>query len=161
MPQNWICVINRENYENVLKHKIWGVNERNKNSIERVQIGDNLIFYIIKERVLGGIFRVSKRHFRSLKKIFGGGIYPFRVGIEEVFIPKGSIPFVELGWKLRKRIKFIPDHDRWASIFRRTLISISDEDFQILSNIIKNAKWIKKEIFVLDESHLKDLLKQL
>ena len=118
-------------------------------------VQDSLIFL---ERVIGGIFRVLKSPFRSSKKIFGGDIYPFRVDIEEVFLPKGPIPLAE---KLRKRLNFIPDHDRWHAIFRRAMVPISDHDFQILSNVIKNAKWIKKEIFALDESHFNELLKQM
>ena len=31
--------------------------------------------------------------------------------------------------------------------FDLSMGKLSDEDFQILSNIIQNAKWIKKEIF--------------
>jgi len=53
MTQNWLCILDRENWEIVQQRKIWGVAERYKNTIAKVKIGDQLLFYLVGETISG------------------------------------------------------------------------------------------------------------
>ena len=137
MPQNWICIVNRANFEIILKHKIWGVSEKFRYRLNNTKVGDNLIFYITKEKVLAGIFNVSKAPYKETKKIFEGGTYPFRIGVEKAFMPNKPISFSK---ELRANVTFIKNKRKWQLHFYRAMVSISDQDFQILEKAMKKSK---------------------
>ena len=135
MTQNWICVINRENFGRLQKHKVWGVKERYKKLLERAEVGDFLVFYIIGEQVLGGIFTVIKSPFKESKKIFPDNIYPRRLGIKAVLLPKIPVPFSK---ELRNKVAFIKNKQMWSGSLRKPMKPISNRDFEIISNVLQS-----------------------
>ena len=57
----WLCITNRENWEIIEKHNIWGVSERHKNTIMKVKKGDKLVFYV-KQELKGKVSLNDRRY---------------------------------------------------------------------------------------------------
>ncbi len=80
----WIIVADRQNMERCAEHGVFGLNA--KGVLVKMAPGDPLIGYIRGEKVFGAIGKVTKPYFLDDEKLFEGGLYPDRVGIElEVF----------------------------------------------------------------------------
>ena len=60
---------------------------------ESANVGAVLIFYIIGEKTLGGILKITKKPFKESKRIFEGGTYPFWMEVTVVHLPDTPIPF--------------------------------------------------------------------
>ena len=89
----WICVVDNNNWQIVKKSKIWGVSDTNKKALFRTKIGDHLIFYILREKVIGGIFKIASDPFRDSKPIFKGRSFPNRITITPVIVPTKPVGF--------------------------------------------------------------------
>ncbi len=136
----WLCITNRENWEIIKKHNIWGVSERHKNTIMRVKKGDKLIFYI-KQKIYGkkkhpsviaGIYEAISEPYRDETEIFEGGTYPWRVKIKPVRL--GEVNFKDLIPKL----SFIKNKKRWSGhLMGRAMIKIPEEDYHIIESMLK------------------------
>lgn len=137
MVNYWICSVNRQNFDKVMQHKVWGVAERFKGNLQRTEKGDYLLFYIIREQAIGGVFQVKKAFYRDSKAIFSGGSYPYRVGIAPIILPKKSLQFSP---ELRSRLQFITNKVKWAGHLRRAMRTIPEEDYEL---IVKNLEQIR------------------
>lgn len=47
----WICITNRENWEVIKRHNVWGVPKKHKNTLSRVKPGDKLVIYVRQEKI--------------------------------------------------------------------------------------------------------------
>jgi len=136
----WLCITNRENWEIIKKHNIWGVSERHKNMITQVKKGDKLIFYIKQKiysknkhpSVIAGIYEAISESYRDETEIFEGRTYPWRVKIKPVRL--GEINFKDLIPKL----SFIKNKKRWSGhLMGRAMIKIPEEDYRIIESMLK------------------------
>jgi predicted RNA-binding protein len=116
----WLCILNRENWKSVLAHHVWGVSERHKNTVSRVKVGHNLLFYVVSEQRDGqrlesavcGRAEVTSDVFRDTKRVFFSGtgeVYPLRVRLQDV-VSFGEIPFKPL----IPALSFIKNKRRWS-----------------------------------------------
>ena len=105
--QFWLCIVTPKNWEYVLEQNIWGVTSRDVLKLKRVTRNDYLIFYIMKEKSLGGIFKVfSERLKRPLVNfsIYAGQSFHHQIRIEPIKILKNPIDFSS---NIRNNLKFI------------------------------------------------------
>jgi predicted RNA-binding protein len=51
----WICITNKDNWNIIANECIWGVKYNQKRNLERIEIGDKIIFYV-KGGIVKGIF---------------------------------------------------------------------------------------------------------
>jgi predicted RNA-binding protein len=65
----WICITNKENWNVIANEHIWGVKYSQKRNIERIEIGDKIIFYV-KGGILKGIFESNSMMYESKEKLF-------------------------------------------------------------------------------------------
>ena len=137
MPQYWICVSNRTNFEIAKKKRIWGASERHKIQWYKMKIGDLLIFYIIKERVIDGLFKVAGDPYNDTRRVFKDGNYPLRVKIEPIYIPDNPVSF---GKELRNQVEFIKNKQMWSGYLRRAVMRISETDFNTLTDSLKHSE---------------------
>lgn len=136
----WLCISNSENWEAIKKENVWGVPDKNKNTINRVQKGDKVIIYgkqekkddeIIEPRIYG-IFEVTSKPYKDSKKVFKmkqGESYPHRVDLKAINIPKNPLPFKPLIPKL----DFIYNKKRWHThLFGKAMREIPEKDFKTI-----------------------------
>lgn len=129
MVNYWMCSVNRQNFDKVVQHNVWGVTDLNKGSLQKSEEEDYLLFYIHGEQAIGGAFMVKKGPYRESKAIFSGGTYPYRVGISPHIVPKKSLPFTP---ELRSRLRFITNKSYWSGHFRRAMRTIPEEDYRMI-----------------------------
>ena len=134
----WLCITNRENWEIIKKHNIWGVSERHRRMIAQVRKGDRLVIYV-KQEIRGkekypsaivGIFEAVGEVYKDETEIFKGGVYPWRVKIRPIKL--GEVNFKNLVPKL----SFIRNKERWSGhLVGRAMIKISGEDYRIIESM--------------------------
>jgi len=140
----WLCITNEVNWKVIREKNIWGVPERNKNTIAKVKPGDKLVIYLKQEKIdneikpsrVVGIYEVISVPFRDSTKIFSskgvrnsGETFPWRVRIKPIKIFDKPIEFKHLIPKL----KFIKNKKRWSLYFRgKAMKNIPEEDFKLI-----------------------------
>lgn len=121
----WICITNRENWEVIKRHNVWGVPKKHKNTLSRVKPGDKLVIYVRQEKdkegnllepKIVGIYEVTSEPYVDFSRIFkphrgGKETYPYRVKIKPIKI--GEINFKPL----INDLKFIKNKKRWSMHF--------------------------------------------
>ena len=137
MVNYWICSVNRQNFDKVIQHNVWGVTDRFKGNLQKTEEGDHLLFYIYGEQTIGGAFQIKKGPYRDSKAIFSGGTFSHRVGIAPVILPKNPLPFNP---ELRARLQFITNKARWSGHLRQAMRTIPEEDYEL---IVKNLEETK------------------
>lgn len=143
----WLCITNEENWNVIKAENIWGVSEGHKNQLSKVEIGDFLVFYLKQEKIgdrvlpsrISGIFKVTSESFKDKKGIFspigfGDELFPYRVRLEPVIIPRESIEFKPL----IQSLKFIKNKKKWwGHIQGKALRTIPEEDFELIRSKIR------------------------
>lgn len=141
----WLCITNSENWEVIRKENVWGVADRHKNTISKVNLGDKLVIYGIQEKIgddrileprIYGIFEVISKVYRDAKKIFKsrrGELYPNRVKIKPIKIPDNPIEFKPIIEKL----EFIKNKKKWNThLFGRAMREIPEKDFKTIEELM-------------------------
>ena len=135
----WLCVTNEENWEIIKEKRVWGVPKRSRGFIEKVNVGDLLVFYVSPKKITG-IFRAISESFYDEDRIFSFAgfkreeIFPYRVKLEPVVIAEEPVQFDELISKL----KFIVNKKRWTGYLRRAMVSIPKEDYDLIFRAISH-----------------------
>ena len=85
------------------------------------------MFYVKPKRI-GGIFEATSESFLSEIEIFKGGVFPHRINLKAVFVPKEPKSFKPL---IRK-LAFIKDKKFWTRSLRRAMLEISKDDYEVI-----------------------------
>jgi hypothetical protein len=104
----WIIVADRQNMLRCAKHGVFGLNA--KGVLLKMAPGDLLVGYIRGEKVFGAIGKVTKPYFLDDERLFEGGLYPDRVGIELEVFPETNCVDV---WSLIDELDFASNKVNW------------------------------------------------
>ncbi|MHB8140732.1 MAG: EVE domain-containing protein [Vulcanimicrobiaceae bacterium] len=101
--------------------------------LERMAVGDWLIYYSPKERFEGA---APCRKFTAIGKVVGDNIYPFEM--LPGFVPyRRDVKFLEAAdapiRPLLEQLSFIKDKSRWGYVFRFGHLEIPKSDFEIIA----------------------------
>ena len=135
----WICVTSKENWEIVKKEGIWAVPSNRKAILERVKPNDRLVIYV-SSKSIGGIFEVVSKPYEDKTRIFTSRkdpneVFPYRVKIKPLIVPKEPVSFAPLVHKL----SFIKKKEGWTAYFRRAMFEISEEDFKVIEKYLRET----------------------
>lgn len=144
MSNYYIAVTNDDNWPTVRGKHIWGLPEGRENLINRLAKGDYLFIYLMSSRRgdvllpprITGLFQVASKPYRDSKRIFKGRLYPNRVKLKPILIPKKPVEFKPLVPKLT----FIKNKQFWAAHLRSGLTKISEQDFKLLKEALEKAE---------------------
>lgn len=130
----WLCVTNEENWNIVKERGIWGVESRHLEKIASVKEKDQLVFYVKPKRI-GGIFEVTSKMFKEENVIFKGGLFPYRIKIRPVVIPKKFLEFQPLIHEMR----FIASKKRkWGGYLQgKAMRPIPKQDFELIKKRVE------------------------
>jgi len=139
----WLCITTEENWKVIKEKNIWGVPERHKNTISRVEPGDKLLIYLKQERdkdriveprivavyeAVSDVFKDSKRIFKSPPGI-GNETFPLRIKLKPVKIFEKSIDFKSL----IPELKFITNKKKWTGhLMGKAMREIPEEDYNLI-----------------------------
>lgn len=128
----WLFVTDDINWDIMKKNLVWGVSERHKNMLNKINLGDEAVVYI-KGRKLGGSFKITSKPYTK-SGIFTG-LFDHKIDLAKVNIPSKLIDFSD---DVINRLKFITNKERWSThLFGHALIKITKEDFEYLNSLLK------------------------
>ncbi|KAF5083063.1 EVE domain protein [anaerobic digester metagenome] len=135
----WIASGNRENWEVVRKHNIWGVPKKSKGLHSRVKVGDTILIYARSEThgweilpsFIFGEYKVTEL-FEDNTPLFtappqmGDEVFPFRFRLKPVKIFKEPVEIKPL----IPELGFVTNKTMWSGHFRQAMREIPEEDYQ-------------------------------
>ena len=137
----WLCVTSEENWNVVKSKRMWCVAEKDREKLKGTDVGEFLVLYIKQKRKnditirprIKGIFKIASKPFYSEERIFSGiEIYPWRVRINPIAIPRAPLEFM----KLVPRLQFIKNKEKWYSHLRVAMRKIPRQDFDLIKSAI-------------------------
>ena len=139
---HWIFVTGEENWPTIRDMGVYGIKEKWRGLIQRVKPGDKVAIYLKArskdgERIpaqIVGLFEVTSEPFESRERIFRGAVYPLRVKLRPIIILPAPIEFKSLVPKLN----FIKNKQKFSGYFRRGIVMIPEEDFEIIERVISS-----------------------
>ena len=132
--RKWLLVATNNNWKKCLENKSWGVKERYKHTIQRMNVGDEFLVHLTDNKT-AGICKVTREYYYDTQPIWGdGNSYPHRIGFEPVKIPPKPIDAKE-SYNRHLREK----HGTSGGYFGNPIRQISDSEFSIFElDINKN-----------------------
>lgn len=141
--ENWLCILDRANFEVVIRERVWGVSSYYKNKLMKAKPEDICAFYLIGESsrdkpAIAGIFEITSNPFIEFSEIFQSRrshskrsekeLYPYRVRLSPIKIFEPELSFKEL----IPDLNFIKNKKRYAGhLVGKTMrvIPVGDMDF--------------------------------
>lgn len=139
----WLCITNEENWNLVKQKNVWGVAQRHKNTIAKVQKSDTLVMYCKQEKIddellpsrIAGVFSAESAVFTDNTKIFstpkgmGTETFPLRIKLKPVEIFKKPVEFNPS----IPQLKFITNKKKWSGhLMGKAMRPIPKEDFAVI-----------------------------
>lgn len=120
-----------------VKEKFWSLN-KNSGNFNRIRKGDKVIFYmggrdgqkLMSRRTLASEpYPLTSEQKRQIEG-YPSSMFSHSVSLEDIKMWKEPLPIVDL----KEELAFIRNKDLWRKYFRRSIIPLSDEDYnKILS----------------------------
>jgi hypothetical protein len=142
----WIIVGSPDNFEKTreLGFSIQGMKTRQRRKAERMEAGDQFVWYITGDQAFAGYATITGPSFEDHDLIWSSGKkkdedYPWRVPIgKEVTLPRdGWVPAEGLARKLTYVQKWPAEH--WRLAFQGNVHEIPEGDFETLRSEIDKA----------------------
>ncbi|KUG19208.1 hypothetical protein ASZ90_011081 [hydrocarbon metagenome] len=140
----WIASLNRENWEVVREKQVWGVPKRNQNVVQRVKLGDSILFYVKQEKekegdemlpsAIVGDGEVASEPYEEHTRIFGtppqmgDEVFPYRVRVTPIHAFDEPVEFRPLVPDLG----FITNKTMWSGHLRIAMREIPEEDYRLI-----------------------------
>jgi predicted RNA-binding protein with PUA-like domain len=118
-----------------VKEKFWSLN-KNSGNFNRIRKGDKVIFYMggrDGQKLMGRCTLASEPYpltSEQKKQIEGypSSMFSHSVSLEDIKMWKEPLPIVDL----KEELTFIKNKDLWGKYFRRSIIPLSDEDYNTI-----------------------------
>jgi len=120
--------VNKDNWRIIRRELIWGASRRFKGRVEKISVGDKIVFYVTPASI-GGIFEAITPMFEETRKIFASEeVFPCRIKLKPLIVPKEPISFRPL----IPRLSFIRDKKRWSAYIRLPVREIPVNDYNVI-----------------------------
>lgn len=130
--RSWICVVNSENFDIIIKERVYGIPDRKiaVRQFSNIKKGDILFFYVISPtmRILGMCNVVSDIYEEEEKTPWNDRLYPFRVRTSK--IKPINIRSKDFLGKISSIGNRIP--------MGSSVIPLSNSDYEILMSLAQN-----------------------
>lgn len=120
----WLVSYGPENWQVCLQHSVLGFNDKRLKTLNKVKVGDKVLGYIHGTKIVG-IFEITSPPYHDESKLWNDGLYPNRVKIRGLVVPKQPLIIKEL---YRIYLGFIGDS---GGYFGQSLRILPDEEFAI------------------------------
>jgi predicted RNA-binding protein len=122
--QVWLCILNMQNFEILRKERVYGVPTNACNRLEKVRVGDTLLFYVTSPvKSILGMSRAASSMFEEKQMApWNDRHYPFRVRISDV--EETAIPSKAFVGKIAGIKKRIPMGQSLIAISQSDLVKI-------------------------------------
>lgn len=134
----WLMVTSEESFNATLNHEVLGFygSSHGNRLISKTSVGDLIVFYVTKKRIVKGLFEVASAPFLDESPLYGDerdAQWNQRIRLK-VIEPEASYDFTVLRWDL----DFIKDKGiAYSSYFAPTLVRLSDKDFNTITEAME------------------------
>ena len=144
--KTWVLTGSLDNFRATRKRgfKLIGAKEGRRNMAERIEPGDEIVFYVTGVQAFGGIVRVTSEMFEDRSKVWPGkpgkvDPYPWRFETQPVQVLEEDqfVPAVAMVGELDHIAKWPADY--WHLAFQGQLRTVSEADARMLSERIGAA----------------------
>lgn len=144
--QTWILTGSLENFRATRERgfSVIGAKEKRRPMAERIQPGDDIVFYVTGVKAFAGVVRVTSEMFEDRSKVWPGkpgkaDSYPWRFQTRPVVVldEDSFVPAVELVGELQHAAKWPAAH--WHLAFQGQLRAVSSDDARLLEGRIRAA----------------------
>ena len=151
----WLINLSSENFKISQERSfdIIGFSKKDNKLTNKIDINDNVIFYVYELRSFVGLARVDSKKYYETKKIWNVGnddeILPYRVKLSspKILSERKFVSAYEVSPSLSYIKKWAPED--WYLAFITPVHVISQNDYSIISNDIENnldkSKLVKKK----------------
>jgi hypothetical protein len=143
---SWVLTGSLDNFQATREHgfRLIGAKEGRRRMAERIEPGDEIVFYVTGVQAFGGVVRVTSEMFEGRERVWPGkpgkaDAYPWRFETEPVVVLEEErfVPAVELVGKLEHVAKWPAEH--WHLAFQGQLRPVSGRDARLLERRIRDA----------------------
>lgn len=143
---SWVLTGSLDNFQTTREHgfRLIGAKEGRRRMAERIEPGDEIVFYVTGLQAFGGVVRVTSEMFEGRERVWPGkpgkpDAYPWRFETEPVVVLEEErfVPAVELVGKLEHLAKWPAEH--WHLAFQGQLRAVSAHDARLLERRIRDA----------------------
>jgi predicted RNA-binding protein len=138
--QYWLVVTSLENFKldrDSLGFKLQGLPHRFRRQVQKMQIGDRVVYYIMKLQKFGATATITGDYQEDSSKVWidDNEMWPAR---------RPSKPNIVLNddelidaKKLVPDLKFISNKEKWGTYFQGSIKTIPEEDFKLIESEMK------------------------
>lgn len=139
----WLCITTEENWKVIKQKNIWGVQEKHRNTIAKVKLGDKCLIYVmstkkddelIPSRIMA-VYEVISEVFVDRSRIFKppardrNETFPLRIKLKPIKIFEKPVDFKSL----IPELKFIKNKKKWTGhIQGKAMREIPEEDYNLI-----------------------------
>ena len=144
MPRNyWMVVVSTENFHIIRERdfSVYGFRTKLKKRVERMEVGDRMLFYLSKEQRFPATVTVTSTMFEDREHLLnspsGQEEFPYRVHIEPAVVleEEDYIDARQLGPTLEYVKKWVPE--RWPLAFIGDLHLVPKKDLFLIEDEMK------------------------
>lgn len=138
--QYWLVVTSLENFrhdrEN-LGFKLQGLPHRFRRQVQRMQIGDRVVYYIMKIHKFGATATITGDYLEDSTKVWidDNEMWPARRTSESNIVLSDD-ELIDTK-KLVPDLKFIANKNKWGTYFQGSIKTIPEEDFKLIESEMK------------------------
>ena len=136
----WLVVTSPENFTHdreKLGFKLQGIPQRYRKQVQRMKIGDRVVYYVMKLQKFGATATITGDYFEDNSKVWvdDNEMWPARrhskpdivLNDEELIDTKKLVP----------NLKFIENKKWWGTYFQGSIKNIPEEDFRLIESEMK------------------------
>ncbi len=145
-PTTWVLTGSLENFRASREHDfgVVGLKERRRAQAERIEPGDEIVYYVTKLKAFGGIARIAGGMYEDRTRIWPGkpgkaDDYPWRFSAEPLLVlaEDAFVPAEELAAELEHVRRWPAEH--WTLAFQGQLRPVSPADAELLAGRMRAA----------------------
>ena len=155
--QYWLIVTSPKNFKHDrenLKFKYQGVPHRFRKQVQKMQIGDRVVIYIMKLQKFGATETITGEYFYDKSKLWTDKdeMWPARIPSQPNIVLEDD-EFIDAK-KLVPYLAFIKKKDIWGVYFQGSIKTIPEEDFRLIESemkkIVAESRKVEKELVESD-----------
>ena len=152
----WMVVTSPENFRfdrEALQFKMQGIPNHYRKQVQKMTIGDRVIYYIMKLQKFGATATITGEYFFENSKVWTDSdeMWPARRPSKaDIILQDDELIDTK---KLVPDLSFIEKKDKWGVYFQGSLKTIPEEDFRLIESEMKKiiAERLKPQLEVNDQ----------
>ena len=145
----WLVVTSPDNFKYDREHlgfKVQGLPHRYRNSVQRMQVSDKVVYYIMTLQKFGATATVTGDYVEDHTKIWvdDDEMWPARRPSEpDIVLQDDELIDAK---KLVSDLSFIENKDNWGAYFQGSIRQIPEEDFKLIESEMKKVLAERKQL---------------